>query len=98
MARLISCAVAAREDVVAGREPLQLLLAHPLAEVSERLARVLALLGGLLGAPRAVAWSADEVDFPGDQQGWSLGLNSTKYTGPDGSPEAQRAGHPAGAL
>jgi hypothetical protein len=48
----------------------------------------LALLGALLGAPRAAAWNADEVDFPGDQQGWDLGVvNSTKYTGPDGSPE-----------
>ncbi len=40
-----------------------------------------------LGFARLNAWVASEVDFPGDQQGWDLGLNSTKYTGPDGSPE-----------
>ena len=35
----------------------------------------------------ARGWTADQVDFPGDVQGWDLGLNSTKYTGPDGSTE-----------
>lgn len=36
----------------------------------------------------AMGWNADEVDFPGDVQGWDLAVvNSTKYTGPDGSPE-----------
>jgi hypothetical protein len=37
--------------------------------------------------PAALAWNADEVDFPGDVQGWVLTLDSAKYTGPDGSPE-----------
>jgi hypothetical protein len=36
----------------------------------------------------ALAWNADEVDFPGDGQGWDLGTtNSYKFTGPDGSTE-----------
>ncbi|HIE10940.1 MAG TPA: hypothetical protein EYP62_04945 [Kiritimatiellae bacterium] len=35
----------------------------------------------------ALGWTSQEVDFPGDLQGWSLELNCTKYTGPDGSTE-----------
>jgi hypothetical protein len=36
----------------------------------------------------ASAWVANEVDFPGDGQGWDLNTtNSYKYTGPDGSAE-----------
>ena len=36
----------------------------------------------------AGAWTADQVDFPGDVQGWDLGsTNATKFTGPDGSGE-----------
>lgn len=33
------------------------------------------------------AWNADEVDFPGLGNGWSLGSDSVKYTGPDGSSD-----------
>ncbi len=36
----------------------------------------------------AFAWVANEVDFPGDGQGWDLATtNSYKFTGPDGSAE-----------
>lgn len=46
------------------------------------------LLPFLLIASSAFAWNANEVDFPGDGQGWDLGTtNSYKYTGPDGSTE-----------
>jgi len=48
-------------------------------------------------AATAFAWTGDEVDFPGDLQGWDLGLNSTKYTGPDGSPEWFRYSFTAGS-
>ncbi|MBE7498419.1 MAG: hypothetical protein HS117_26065 [Verrucomicrobiaceae bacterium] len=42
----------------------------------------------LLLVSSASAWVANEVDFPGDGQGWDLGTtNSYKYTGPDGSTE-----------
>ena len=41
----------------------------------------------------ARAWNADEIDFEGDVQGWDLAAGlSTKYTGPDGSPEWFRFG------
>ena len=33
------------------------------------------------------AWNADEVDFPGEGNAWSLTANTTKYTGPDGSAD-----------
>ena len=33
------------------------------------------------------AWNGDEVDFPGDGNGWSLASDSTKFTGPDGYSE-----------
>ncbi|MBL9115935.1 MAG: hypothetical protein JNJ83_13085 [Verrucomicrobiaceae bacterium] len=46
----------------------------------------------------AGAWTADQVDFPGDLQGWDLGTtNSTKFTGPDGSGEWFRFQFTAGA-
>lgn len=46
------------------------------------------LLFFLLLVSSASAWVANEVDFPGDGQGWDLGTtNSYKYTGPDGSTE-----------
>jgi hypothetical protein len=46
------------------------------------------LLPFLFLASTASAWVANEVDFPGDGQGWDLGTtNSYKYTGPDGSTE-----------
>lgn len=36
----------------------------------------------------ALAWTAGEIDFPGDGQGWDLATtNAYKYTGPDGSTE-----------
>ena len=42
----------------------------------------------LLISTTASAWVANEVDFPGDGQGWDLGTtNSYKYIGPDGSTE-----------
>ena len=42
----------------------------------------------MLLACSARAWNADEIDFEGDVQGWDLAAGvSTKYTGPDGSPE-----------
>ncbi|MFO1529477.1 MAG: hypothetical protein U1F77_07010 [Kiritimatiellia bacterium] len=42
----------------------------------------------MLLACSARAWNADEIDFEGDVQGWDLSAGvSTKYTGPDGSPE-----------
>jgi len=34
-----------------------------------------------------LAWTQDQIDFPGDIQSWVLTLNSTQYTGPDGSTE-----------
>jgi hypothetical protein len=46
------------------------------------------LLPFLFLVSTASAWVANEVDFPGDGQGWDLGTtNSYKYTGPDGSTE-----------
>lgn len=46
------------------------------------------LLLFLLFVSSVSAWVANEVDFPGDGQGWDLGTtNSYKYTGPDGSTE-----------
>ncbi|MDZ4402137.1 alpha-amylase family glycosyl hydrolase [Prosthecobacter sp.] len=46
------------------------------------------ILPVLLFATSAFAWNANEVDFPGDGQGWDLGTtDSTKFTGPDGSTE-----------
>ena len=47
-----------------------------------RLAVFASLLPALAGG-----WTADQVDFPGDVQGWALTLDPTKYTGPDGSTE-----------
>ncbi|MBN8456300.1 MAG: hypothetical protein J0M04_00445 [Verrucomicrobia bacterium] len=35
----------------------------------------------------AFAWNADEIDFPGEGNGWSIGSNSVKFTGPDGYSE-----------
>ncbi|MFH0952877.1 MAG: hypothetical protein V1873_00955 [Verrucomicrobiota bacterium] len=35
----------------------------------------------------AQAWTPDQIDFPGNVQGWVLTLDSSKYTGPDGSTE-----------
>lgn len=35
----------------------------------------------------AKGWTADQVDFPGDWNGWSLTTPTTKYTGPDGFAE-----------
>ncbi len=43
------------------------------------------------------AWTYDEVDFPGALQGWVLTLNSSKYTGPDGSTEWFRYTYTAGS-
>lgn len=41
-----------------------------------------------LGVIQAQAWTASEVDFPGDGQGWDLATtNAYKYTGPDGGAE-----------
>lgn len=38
--------------------------------------------------PAAVfAWNADEIDFPGEGNGWSIGSNSVKFNGPDGYSE-----------
>jgi len=34
-----------------------------------------------------LGWVGNEIDFPGDDQGWTLSTDSTKYTGPDGSTE-----------
>ncbi|MBN1269218.1 MAG: hypothetical protein JXB04_06495 [Kiritimatiellae bacterium] len=48
---------------------------------------LVALLALFLSSPAVFAWTASEVDFPGDVQGWVLTLDSTKYTGPDGSAE-----------
>lgn len=46
------------------------------------------LFAFLFFATSASAWVANEVDFPGDSQGWDLGTtNSYKFTGPDGSTE-----------
>lgn len=46
------------------------------------------LLLFLLFTTSTLAWNANEVDFPGDGQGWDLGTtNSYKFTGPDGSTE-----------
>ena len=49
---------------------------------------MLRLLLFLFLVSTASAWVANEVDFPGDGQGWDLGTtNSYKFTGPDGSTE-----------
>jgi hypothetical protein len=49
---------------------------------------MLRLLPFLFIVSAASAWVANEVDFPGDGQGWDLNTtNSYKYTGPDGSTE-----------
>jgi hypothetical protein len=46
------------------------------------------LLAFLFFVTTASAWVANEVDFPGDGQGWDLGTTSSyKFTGPDGSTE-----------
>ncbi|HMO99818.1 MAG TPA: glycoside hydrolase family 31 protein [Kiritimatiellia bacterium] len=42
---------------------------------------------GLAASPMAHAWTAAEVDFPGDWNGWSLDCPTFKYTGPDGFGE-----------
>ncbi|GEP43366.1 hypothetical protein [Brevifollis gellanilyticus] len=56
------------------------------------------LLPLLLLASSAFAWNANEVDFPGDGQGWDLGTtNCYKFTGPDGSAEWFRYEWTAGA-
>ena len=51
----------------------------------------------LSATDKLLAWSADQIDFPGDVQGWSLGSDSTKYTGPDGSTEWFRYQFAAGS-
>lgn len=51
----------------------------------------------LLAMVDAQAWTGDQIDFPGDSQGWSLALDSSKYTGPDGSSEWFRYSFSAGA-
>ncbi|MCP5487564.1 MAG: DUF5110 domain-containing protein [Verrucomicrobia bacterium] len=43
--------------------------------------------GVILLAGSARAWNADEVDFPGDWNGWSLDCPTFKYDGPDGFSE-----------
>ena len=47
-----------------------------------------ALFLSFLVVSSASAWVGNEIDFPGDGQGWDLATtNSTKFTGPDNSPE-----------
>lgn len=42
---------------------------------------------GLTSISAAHAWTAAEVDFPGDWNGWSLDCPTFKYNGPDGISE-----------
>ncbi len=66
---------------------LPLVLSPPIVTRSLRSLALLVCLGSALGVSASRAWTGAEVDFPGDLQGWNLGLDSTKFTGPDGSPE-----------
>ena len=44
----------------------------------------LAVCAAIAAPCTALAWNADEVDFPGENNEWTLANDSTKYTGPDG--------------
>lgn len=58
----------------------------------------LSMIALLVLSPLSVqAWTADQIDFPGDSQTWVLTLDSSKYTGPDGYAEWFRYGFTAGA-
>ena len=54
-----------------------------------QMVRTLAVAGGLLamGPDASRAWTADQISFPSEGNGWTLTNGATKYTGPDGSTE-----------
>ena len=56
-----------------------------------RLVWLAALAASCMWVSPVLAWTADEVDFPGEGNGWpgdlSLFNQTARYTGPDGNPE-----------